>query len=34
MHGSKVLAHLTPGEARVMADQLHDYADQTEQEVA
>lgn len=31
-HGGQVKAHLTPAEARAMADKLHDYADQTEQE--
>lgn len=29
-HGGQIRAHLTPDEARAMADQLHDYADQTE----
>lgn len=29
----EVLAHLTPEEARAVADKLHDYADQTEQEL-
>lgn len=28
----KVLAHLTPAEARAVADKLHDYADRIEQE--
>lgn len=32
MYGTKVRAHLTPKEAREMADKLHDLADQTEQE--
>lgn len=34
MHGPKVLAHMTPDEARAMADKLHDYADHIEQEEA
>lgn len=29
----KVYAHLTPEEARTLADKLHDYADHLEQEV-
>lgn len=28
--GEAILAHLTPTEARTMADKLHDYADQIE----
>lgn len=32
MFGPKVLAHMTPDEARAMADKLHDYADQIQQE--
>lgn len=31
-HAGKVLAHLTPTEARAMADKLHDYADKLDQE--
>lgn len=31
--GGLIRAHMTPDEARVMADKLHDIADQTEQEV-
>lgn len=30
--GRNLIAHLTPDEARAMADQLHDLADLTEQE--
>ena len=30
--GRDLIAHLTPDEARTMADQLHDQADRTEQE--
>lgn len=29
-YGGLIRAHLTPAEARAMADQLHDYADQIE----
>ncbi|ALG29712.1 hypothetical protein AOZ07_12460 [Glutamicibacter halophytocola] len=32
MHRHKVLAHMTPAEARAIADKLHDYADQLEQD--
>lgn len=32
MHRHKVLAHMTPEEAKAMADKLHDYADHIEQE--
>ncbi|GAA4374131.1 hypothetical protein [Paeniglutamicibacter cryotolerans] len=28
MHAGKVLAHMSPSEARAIADQIHDYADQ------
>lgn len=34
MHGAKVIAHMTPDEARAIADRLHDYADQSDQEEA
>ncbi|WPR65494.1 hypothetical protein SLW73_03995 [Glutamicibacter protophormiae] len=34
MHGAKVIAHMTAAEARAIADKLHDYADQTEQDEA
>lgn len=30
--GQAILAHLTPEEARTMADKLHDYADQIERQ--
>lgn len=32
MHRHKVLAHMTPAEARAIADKLHDYADQLEKD--
>ena len=32
--GNQVKAHLTPAEARTMADKLHDYADRAESETA
>ncbi|MCQ1999539.1 hypothetical protein [Arthrobacter zhaoxinii] len=32
MHGASVCAHLTPDEARALADKLHDLADTTEKE--
>ena len=32
MHRHKVLAHMTPEEARSMADKLHDMADRLEKE--
>ena len=32
MHRHKVLAHMTPVEARAMADKLREYADQLEKD--
>jgi len=32
MYGNKLKAHLTPVEARTMADKLHDLADKVESE--
>lgn len=32
VHGTSVKAHLTPGEARALADRLHDLADTAERQ--